>query len=158
MASLTSEERLAAQIALSKIGSGSSGIGAKLGTITQSATQLGGSVKAAGMTTPALMHGSGSDTFLGGARSSMATSIGNDTVVSGSTVRGVAGMEALTSHHAPNITLSSDTINVAGATAASVKAVQPDETKAKTHTLSVGDKTTVTVSGLGTHDIAKLPH
>jgi hypothetical protein len=157
MSSLTNEERMAAQNALSKIGGGSSGIGAKLGTITQSATQLGGSVKAAGLSAPTLMHGSGSDTFLGGARSSMTTSIGNDTVVSGSTVRGVAGIESITAHHGPNITLSSDTINVAGATAASVKGT-PDETKSKAHTLSVGEKTTVTVSGLSAHDIAKLPH
>jgi hypothetical protein len=158
LASLTQQERLAAQSALSRISSGSSGLGAKLGAITQNATLAGGSVKAAGLTAPALIHGSGSDTFLGGAHSAMATSIGNDTVVSGSTVRGVSGVEALGTHHAPNITLSSDTINVAGATAASLKTMQPDETKAKPHTVSVGEKTTVTISGLSPHDVAKLPH
>jgi len=161
LASLTQEERFAAQLALSRVSSTSNVLGPKLGGVTQSATLAGGSMRAAAMNSPSLLHGSGSDTFIGGAHSAAAATIGNDTVIAGSAgavTRGVFGTEPVIAHHAPSITLGGDTINLAGTTAASVKATQPDDAKAKAHTVSVGDKTTVTVSGLSPHDIAKLPH
>jgi len=161
LASLTQEERVAAQFALSRVSSATGVLGSKLGSVTQSATLAGGSMKTAGLSASSLLHGSGSDTFIGGAHSVTAAAIGNDTVVAGSTaaiVRGVIGTEPVAAQHGPSITLSSDTINLAGATAADVKAAQADESKTAAHTVSVGDKTTVTVSGLSPHDIAKLPH
>lgn len=161
LASLTHEERLAAQSALSRISSTSVALGAKLSAITQSATMAGGSVKAPILNAPTLMPGAGSDTFIGGAHGSNLSGLGSDTVVSGSTgsaFHGISGAESLTAPAVANIALSSDTINIAGATATSLKPVQHEESKAGSHTVSVGDKTTVTVSGLSAHDVAKLPH
>jgi hypothetical protein len=157
LASLSHTERRAAENALSKIKSASGNLGSNLGGFGQSATLIGGSLKSSGLSASTLMHGVGSDTFIGGARSSLTSSIGSDTVVSGSAKLLNAGADTLGAHNASNFALSSDTIHVAGATALSVKAVQPED-KVKAHSVSVGDKTTVTISGLSTHDISKLSH
>jgi hypothetical protein len=156
LASLSYAERQAAENALSKIKSTSGSLGSSLGGFAQSATLIGGSLKTAGLNASTLMQGVGSDTFIGGARSSLTSSIGSDTVVSGS-AKAFNAVDTLGAHNASNFALSSDTINVAGATALSVKAVQPED-KTKTHTVTLGDKTTVTITGLSTHDISKLPH
>lgn len=160
VAALSDAERQAALHALSKITSKTGSIASTLGGLKQSATLIGGSVKSTGAGIPRLLHGSGSDTFIGGAHGAIGASIGNDTVTSGSTRsigRGITRSDALGAHKAGSFPLSSDTINVAGATAASIKAVQPED-KAKAHTITLGDKTTVTISGLSTHDITKLQH
>lgn len=153
---LSHAERLAALNALSKIKNPSGRLGSTFGGLKQSATLIGGATKHSAST---LLHGAGHDTFIGGARSSSTASVGNDTVLSGSARiadRGVAGGE-IAGRHGGHSGLSSDTINVAGTTAASVKAVQPED-KAKAHTVTLGDKTKVTISGLSTHDISKLHH
>jgi hypothetical protein len=155
LTALSHAERAAALNALSKINNPSGRLGSTLGGLKQSATLIGGATKHSAST---LLHGAGHDTFIGGARTTTA-SVGNDTVLSGSARiadRGVAGAE-IAGRHAGHSGLSSDTINVAGTTAASVKAVQPED-KAKAHTVTLGDKTKVTISGLSTHDISKLHH
>jgi hypothetical protein len=157
LATLSHSELQAAQHALSKIASKAGTLGANLGSLSQSATLIGGSVRANAIQASGFLHGSGSDTFIGGARTTSIPSIGTDTIVGGSaklvdTTLGVSG-----THDLGSFALSTDTINIAGATALSVKALEP-ETNAKGHTLAVGDKTTITISGLSAHDISKLSH
>jgi hypothetical protein len=153
---LNHEERLAAQNALARLKTVTGSLAPGLGASSQSATLIGGALRERGLVSTGLPHGAGSDTFIGGARGS-AMSLGNDTVLSGSSAVFDRGTNPLTAHGAGHFSLSSDTINVAGATALSVKAVQPED-KAKSHTVTLGDKTTVTISGLSTHDITKLSH
>jgi hypothetical protein len=158
-AHLSHAERIAAHSALSKLSSKAGGLGSHLGSITQSATLMGGSHKAPVAGTSSLAYGSGSDTFVGGARSSFA--IGNDTVVSGSSHlagRGVGGLDVTGAHTVGNFALSSDTINIAGATASGVKAVRPEDANTKAHTVTLADKTTVTITGLSSHDVSKISH
>jgi hypothetical protein len=99
---------------------------------------------------------------MGGARSvpthSLAN-IGNDTVVSGSATKlGGRTVDSFGGHSAQNFVLSSDTINIKGATAEGVKATRPEDAKTSTHTVTLADKTTVTISGLSQHDVGKLTH
>lgn len=155
LSTLSHAERHAALQALSRIKSTSGRLGSTLAGIKQSATMIGGSAHHAGLGSSTLIHGAGHDTFIGGARSTFATNVGNDTVLSGSAKsleHAVPGTHGL--GHAG---LSSDTINVAGTTAASIKAMLPGD-KAKAHTVTLGDKTKVTISGLSNHDITKLHH
>jgi len=152
---LNHAERQAALQALSRVNSGTGRLGAALAEIKHSATMIGGVPHQPVLGSSTLVHGTGHDTFIGGARSSFSANIGNDTVLSGSarsTVRDISG-----THGAGHVGLSSDTINIAGATAASIKAALPEE-KAKAHTVTLGDKTKVTISGLSNHDITKLQH
>jgi plastocyanin len=155
--SLSHAERQAALNALRKVQTSSSKLSSTLGDVPHSATLIGGTAKSPVST--ALLHGSGRDTFIGGARSSTTATLGNDTVLSGSAKpeeRASSGLR-ITATHAGIANLGADTINVAGTTAASIKAAHPDE-KPATHTVTLGDKTTVTISGLSTHDVTKLHH
>ena len=154
LSALSHAERQAAQNALSRI-KGSGGL-------THNATVFGGMVSKAGLGAPSLIQGRGSDTFAGGSRGVQTRPLmpaGNDTVVSGSSV--VFGgrtplSESIPGHSSHGFALNSDTINVAGATAESVKAAQ-HEGAAKAHTITLADKTTITVTGLS-HDIPKVGH
>jgi hypothetical protein len=143
-------ERHAAVNALAKltIGGETRGVSSVFGGVSiKSATLSGGTIHTAPVKTAAgtpLVSGLGADTFAGGVRSTVSPTIqtiGSDTVVAGSAftkteltaVRGRA--------------LSGDTISVAGSTAAGVKAVL--ETKPTTgHTITLADKTTITLSGI----------
>jgi hypothetical protein len=123
----------------------------------------GSSVKSIGSGAAALIQGRGSDTFVGGARSTPTHTpldIAKDTVVGGSATKlgGPAVVaDALEKHGSHSLTLSNETINVAGTTAETVKGVHPlDSTTG--HALTLSDKTTVTISGLSQHDISKLKH
>jgi hypothetical protein len=157
---LSHAERQAALHAISKIKSTSGRLASTLAGLKQSATLIGGAAHKPVLSSSALLHGSGADTFIGGARSNMPSSIGSDTVLSGSAKsieRGVPGAAVQSSHGLVHSGMSTDTINVAGTTAASVKAMQPED-KAKAHTVTLGDNTKVTISGLSTHDVSKLHH
>jgi hypothetical protein len=151
LATLSHSEFQAAQHALSQIARASGGHG----SFSQSATLIGGSLRAGASPALSLLHG-GSDTFVGGARSSLTASIGTDTIVGGSAklVDGTIGV--LGSHNVGRLALSADTINAAGHTALSVK-TEPQSIAAG-HTVTVGEKTTITISGLSAHDITKLSH
>ena len=157
VASLSSAERQAALNALRKVQSSSGRFGLTSGNVPHNATLIGGATKVQGSTT--LVHGSGRDTFIGGARISDTATVGNDTVLGGSAKlhEGAASGLRIPTTHAGIGSLGADTINVAGTTAASVKAALPDQ-KAASHTVTLGDKTTVTISGLSAHDITKLHH
>jgi hypothetical protein len=155
LTTLSHSELQAAQHALSKIAQSTGGLGHNLGSLSQSATLLGGSLRSSASPALSLLHG-GSDTFVGGARSSLVASIGTDTIVGGSAklVDGSFGVHG--AHNGGSFALNADTINVAGHTALSVK-TEPQQV-AQGHTVTVGDKTTVTISGLSVHDISKLSH
>jgi hypothetical protein len=163
LAVLSHAEREAAKNALAKLKTLGSHLGSHLGSSAESATVYGGSsVKTTGLSA-SLIHGQGSDTFKGGARTAPTHAlgnIGNDTVVSGSatTFGGRTHADSLGGHNPQHLNLSSDTINIKGATAEGVKAAHPEETKAGTHTVTLPDKTTVTISGLSKHDVGKLTH
>ena len=154
LSALSPAERQAAQNALSRI-KGSGGL-------THNATVFGGTVAKGGLGAPSLIQGRGSDTFAGGSRGVQTRPLmaaGNDTVVSGSSVLfgGRTPLsESIGGHGNQSFALNSDTINVAGATAENVKAVQHEDT-AKAHTITLADKTTITVTGLS-HDIPKIAH
>jgi hypothetical protein len=159
MGTLSQAELQAAQSALSKLKSQGSTLGSHLSGAMQSATMASGLAhKAGGLSTTPLVHGQGSDTFIGGVRSSTLApapaAFGSDTVVSGSAKPLGSSRETLRS--AQHISLSSDTVTAAGATAASLQAVHPEETKSATMTLA--DKTTIKIAGLSAHDISKLHH
>jgi hypothetical protein len=104
------------------------------------------------------------DTFMGGAHNAptkAVANIGSDTVVGGSaTTFGGHGSEAkpMSGHGSQHFTLSGDTINIAGATAEGVKAAHPHDAAATAHTITLADKTTITIAGLSSHDITKLQH
>lgn len=154
LSALSHAERQAAQNALSRI-KGSGGL-------THNATVFGGTVSKAGLGSRSLIQGRGSDTFAGGSRGVQTRPLiaaGNDTVVSGSAVMfgGRTPLsEALGGHGSHGFALNSDTINVAGTTADSVKAAQ-HESAPKAHTVTLADKTTITITGLS-HDIPKIGH
>lgn len=154
MAALSHEERQAAHNALAKLNS-RSGLSSLEGS-TRSATVYGGAlVKNAGLNASTLVHGQGSDTFIGGARSGLThAGVGNDTVVSGSTATfaGRSGLSGSVAHHGQNFSLSTDTVSVAGATAESVKAGHQHEATSS-RTITLADKTTVTITGVSAHDI-----
>jgi hypothetical protein len=164
LAVLSHAEREAAKNALAKLKSFGGGLGSHLVGSTESATVYGGSsVKTTGLGASTLIRGHGSDTFMGGSRSAPThalANIGNDTVVSGSATKlgGRTGTGSFGGHSAQSFTLSSDTINIKGATAEGVKATRPEQVKAGTHTVTLADKTTVTISGLSQHDVGKLTH
>ncbi len=147
LAVLSHTERTAAENALTKLH------GLNPGSAT-SATVFGG-VKT-GLSASTLIQGRGSDTFLGGARNVSThalSNVGNDTVVSGSATAGRSDV-----HNAHSFSLNSDTINIKGVTAEGVQHLQPQGTATGSHTITLADKTTVTVAGLSQHDVGKLPH
>lgn len=157
---LSHAERAVAQNALNKLNSLQARPGLHTGNSTTSATVFGG-VRSAQLGGASLIHGQGNDTFMGGARSVSThalANIGNDTVVSGSSAHG--GHIAPEAHGARSVasfSLNSDTIGVKGKTAEGVKEARP-EGKANTHTITLSDKTTVTVAGLSHHDMGKISH
>ncbi|MGA2539709.1 MAG: hypothetical protein ABSF53_27120 [Terracidiphilus sp.] len=155
MGSLSHSELQAAQNALSKIARTSTGLGQSLGSLSQSATLIGGSLRAGASPALSLLHG-GSDTFVGGARSTLAASIGTDTIVGGSAKLVDGALGVIGAHNVGSFALNTDTINVAGHTALSVK-TEP-QSAGNAHTVTVGEKTTITISGLSAHDISKLSH
>jgi hypothetical protein len=160
---LSQAEQQAARSALAKLKTLGGGLGAHLGAATDSATVYGGAaVKTSGLGST-LIHGQGSDTFMGGARSAPTralANIGNDTVVSGSTATLGGRIEAdhLAGHREQNFHLSGDTINIKGVTADAIKAGHPEETRTGVHTVTLTDKTTVTIAGLSQHDLDNLKH
>ncbi len=162
--SLTAHERHAAQQVLDKLKHGT-GSGLQLSGVMASATVSSGSAHSqlmskTGLGASTLIHGYGNDTFMGGVRSSspvMAAHIGNDTVVSGSSVGSRSGTDSMGARGAQHFALSSDTVNIAGATAAGMQAAEHKDTT-RGHTVSLGEKTTVTIAGLSAHDITKLHH
>jgi hypothetical protein len=164
LAVLSHAEREAARSALAKLKTLGSGLSSHLGGSTESATVYGGSaVKTTGLSASTLIHGQGSDTFMGGARSGPShalANIGNDTVVSGSatTLAGRTSTEHFGGHSAQHFNLNSDTINVKGVTADGIKGEHSKEAKTSAHTVTLADKTTVTISGLSQHDVGKLTH
>jgi hypothetical protein len=76
--------------------------------------------------------------------------IGSDTVVAGS-----AFSKTELTNTGASRALSSDTINVAGTTAASVKTAL--DLKSTGHTITMPDKTSITLSGVTPHNLIK-PH
>ena len=78
MAALSPAERQAAQSALARLTNPAGGLGSSLGGATHSATVYSGlaqsqGFKTAGLGTSSLIHGQGSDTFMGGARGALPT-------------------------------------------------------------------------------------
>jgi len=165
LAKLTDAEREAASKALAKLKSPGGSLGSHLGSLTQHATVYGGSsAKIGGSASPMLIRGQGSDTFMGGVRGTPShgpVDLGKDTVVSGSApaLGGHASHpDALGGHGHQTFSLSAETINVAGTTAETVKSEHARDAATSGHTITLADKTTVTISGLSQHDIAKLKH
>jgi len=158
---LSHAERAVAQNALNKLNSLSARPGLGSGSSTSSATVFGG-VRSGKLAGPSLIHGQGNDTFMSGARSLTTHSlanIGNDTVVSGSAATGGhMRSEAHNAQRIQNFSLNSDTINVKGATAEGVQGKHEEAKTTSSHTITLSDKTTVTVAGLSHHDIGKITH
>ena len=166
LATLSHAERLAAQAALDKLKQ-TGGLGSHFGATSESATVSSGLSHTLGRSTvglgaSTLLSARGSDTFMGGVRGALATSglsIGNDTVVSGSTTKlDIHGRSDTLAGRAQHFTLSTDTINVAGATATSIHAEERPHGTASPHTVTLSDKTTIKIAGLSPHDISKLHH
>jgi hypothetical protein len=147
---LTAFEHQAALQALEKLKAASGvgrGVASVLGGGLRSATSKGGTNLLTAKT----------ETFAGGVHSDVKASIraiGSDTVVAGSAftkaeLLGRGGTSAVGG-------LSADTIKAAGLTAATVKndAAEP---KSAGHTITMSDKTSITLSGISTHDVIK-PH
>ena len=169
LSALSDAERHAAQQALAKLQQSGRGFDVHLRSNLESATVSSGlshsrGPLAAGLGTSTLIHGLGSDTFIGGVRGTPAShtmSIGNDTVLSGSAIR--TGSQTLSESLAgrgvthPHFSLSGDTVSLAGATATSIEAGQQHHTT-QGHTVTLADKTTITIAGLSAHDITKLHH
>jgi hypothetical protein len=157
MATLTHAEQEAARNALAKLKT-SGGLGVHLDNSIRSATVYSGSaVKGTGANT-SLLQGHGSDTFIGGARSGLAPlGSGSDTVVSGSTASGIIDHKTANTMSGHTFALSADTVNVAGATAEALKAGHAPESTSS-HTITLADKTKVTITGVPAHDITKLSH
>jgi hypothetical protein len=165
MPALSEVERHAARGVLEKLKQSSAALGPHLGRGVENATVSSGSAlsmraSTVGLGASTLLSARGSDTFMGGVRSAPLSSlhIGTDTVVSGSTNR-LRGQtrEALGARGVQHFALTSDTINIAGATATSIKAGHTHSTTS-THTVTLADKTTIKIAGLSEHDISKLHH
>jgi hypothetical protein len=158
---LSEAERHAAESVLAKLRQSGSTLGSHLSSSLASATVYSGSTlslrpSTVGLGTSTLLSARGSDTFMGGARTAplSAFHIGSDTVVGGSTS---ASRSETFASRAQHFALSSDTISVAGTTAASIQAGHPLSTTGA-HTVTLADKTTIKIAGLSAHDISKLHH
>jgi len=160
LTSLSSAEHQAATQALARLESlDRGGVSSYLGG---SATLSGGTshvldTTVVGSGKLGLVSGVGSDTFVGGVGTAASHATGlvsTDTVAAGS-----AGL--FTSQHTgaepaglsgTGLSLSNDTINVAGVTAASVKADKPSEAHTAGTTVTMADKTTVNLIGVSAHN------
>jgi hypothetical protein len=158
---LSHAERTAAQNALARLNAP----GSHLSGSNQSATVYSGAlVKPAELGASTLIHGQGMDTFVGGAQTvhtNAMANFGNDTVVSGSatTFSGhSSAADPVSGHAGQHFSLSGDTINIAGVTAEGVKAAHPHDATTGAHTITLADKTTITIAGLSPHDITKMQH
>ena len=160
LAALTHAEREAARNALAKLKGGGSVLGHLDGSMRSATVYSGAAMKTAGLNASTALQGHGQDTFIGGARSGFALADGgNDTVVSGSAATfGGRTSDVINPHGGQHFSLSTDTISVAGVTAESVKAGHTDVTASHSHTITLADKTTVTITGVSSHDIGKLTH
>ena len=164
IAPLNDAERQTARNLLAKLRLPGSGVGSHLGSQLENATVSSGSSlslrqSTVGLGASTLLSARGSDTFMGGVRSAPhkpALSVGNDTVVGGSTT-GLLGHTSEAAHGGQHFALSTDTINVAGATAAGLQTGHP-HTGTGTHTITLADKTTIKIAGLSAHDVSKLHH
>lgn len=160
MSVLSHSEREAAKNALTKLKSLGSGLGSHLSGATESATVYGGAATKTGAA--GLVRGHGSDTFMGGSAKTTTHALANhvnDTVVSGSsTAMGGRGWADHMGGAAHNFALSADTIDVKGTTAEGVKGSHTEQPKTGVQTVTLADKTTVTVSGLSHHDVGKVTH
>jgi hypothetical protein len=160
---LTPAEHQAAVSALSKLAgaSGASrGISSVLGGTLRSATLSGGTMHAEGLKvgSTSLMIGRGADTFAGGVHSAVTPAhgaVGSDTVVAGSAFSSKIDATKPTTSGA-HASLSGDTINIAGTTAAGVKSETAHDAKSAGHTITLSDKTTITLTGVSAHDVK--PH
>jgi hypothetical protein len=145
---LTPVEHQIALKALAKLsgvsGSATSGVASVFGGSLRSATLSGGSV-----------HTQNIDKLPGGVKSAPGFgSIGSDTVVAGSAFTAKDGVSSATGVKSGALGLGGDTISVAGATAASVKHEPVQDAKA-VHTITMSDKTTITLTGVAPHDVPK---
>jgi len=163
---LSPSEMRAAQDVLSKLKHPGANPGLQFSSTIKGATVSGGLSDTLGpksnrLIGPNTIQTHGSDTFMGGVRSAPGTvglGVGNDTVVSGSIAKlGSTTLPDTLARGAQHLALSADTINVAGVTAASIQA-EPQHGTANTHTITLSDKTTITIAGLSSHDISKLHH
>jgi len=101
-----------------------------------------------------LISGIGSDTFAGGVSSAAghaASLASTDKVAAGSAFADHGSAVSSAAHSSTGLSLSNDTINVAGVTAASVKADKPNAAHAAGTTVTMADKTTVNLIGVSTH-------
>jgi len=100
-----------------------------------------------------LLSGHGTDTFAGGVASAGHSLAGfaSDTVVGGSAATSVLPSGTTTA----GFNLSADTINVAGATATGVSVQDPAQAHTAVQTITLADKTTVTITGVPSHNIIK---
>jgi hypothetical protein len=98
-----------------------------------------------------LVSGLGSDTFAGGASGSHVplSTFAADSISGGAALK-TSWVESGTPFH-----LSGDTIHSAGSTAAGVKTADTNFTAGVSHTVSLSDKTTVTLTGVGRGAVIK---
>jgi hypothetical protein len=153
ISTLTPHEHQAALNALarlSNVGGMGHGVASGLGVNLRSATLSGGSVHDASK---------GADTFVGGAHGAQRpiTSIGSDTVAAGSGFSGKIASSPAAFGSGHPAAIGADTINIAGTTAASVKHEPVVAGKAVGQTITLSDKTTITFTGVSSHDLTK-PH
>jgi hypothetical protein len=160
--SLTEAERQAAHNVLARLRHSERALGSHLSSQLESATVASGSSlslkpSSAGLGASTLLSARGSDTLMGGKRSAPLKpvfSVGSDTVIGGSVK--TLGQTSDVARGAQHFSLTADTINVLGATAAGIQAGHHQHAGTMTHTITLADKTTIKISGLTAHDIAKL--
>lgn len=156
LAHLSPAEHQAARIALARIGAADAGHGSTNFSAPQ-LSALGGDSIVVGSGRATLL-GSGNATLIGGAGKDAlaghAGSAGNDTLVGGSAhtllKEGGLSHSALTEKAdvRSGFQLSNDTIKVMGHTAAGFKAETSAETRSGSTTITLADKTTVTLIGV----------
>jgi hypothetical protein len=158
VSSLSASEHQAAINALAKLSGssgGTKGVSSVFGGTFKNATVSSGTAHADAAKTASgttLVSGKGADTFAGGVHSAAAPAVkavGSDTVVAGSAF-GKTELAAGSTR-----ALTGDTISVAGTTAAGVKTTP--EVKAGGQTITMADKTSITLTGVTAHNTAK-PH
>jgi Ca2+-binding RTX toxin-like protein len=96
-----------------------------------------------------LVAGHGHDTFAGGGSGLLPAHFASDTVA------GASAGDLPPAHGSSVFHLSAETINVAGATAAGVKAQHPHVAHHASHTITLTDKTTLNITGVPSHHIVK---
>ena len=103
-----------------------------------------------------LVLGGGNDSLTGGVphcRSKGWPDLPSDSVSGGSATN--LPVASVTGQHAP--TLGADVVQASGVTAAGVKAQDPASAHTGAHTITLVDKTVLTITGAGSHSIVK-PH